>query len=303
MHGRCTMNRRGKVVITGGSGFFGSHLADCLSDRGYEVVIFDIESSPWLRQDQNMVIGDILDYELVSSVIKDAEYVYHLASVAEIAQAVKNPRKAIEQNIIGSANVIDSCINAKVRRILFASTVYVYSNKGSFYRVTKQAVESMLEAYHEEFELEFTILRYGSLYGPRAQKWNGLRQFVSQAIKTGKIIYPGTGDERREYIHVKDAAKLSFDALAPEFANKCLTLTGTQVLLVKEVLRMIQEIAGGNIEIGYSPQGIGYDLFHYSLTPYRYTPRRGDKIVPSIFIDLGQGILDIIEEVDNECNV
>jgi len=302
MHGRYTMNRGGKVVITGGSGFLGSHLADCLSDQGYEVVIFDIESSPWLRQDQNMVIGDILDYGLISSVIKDAKYVYHLASVAEISQAATNPRKAIEQNIIGSTNVIEACIKAKVCRILLASTVYVYSNKGSFYRVAKQAVESMLEAYHEEFELEFTILRYGSLYGPRAQKWNGLKQFVSQAIKTGKIVYPGTGDERREYIHVKDAAKLSFDALAPEFANRCLTLTGTQVLFVKEVLHMIQEIAGDNIEIEYSPQGMVYDLFHYSLTPYRYTPRRGKKIVSSTFIDLGQGILDMIEEVDDKYN-
>lgn len=291
-----------KVVVIGGSGFLGSHLADALTDAGYAVTIFDRFSSPWLRENQNMVVADMLDLEQVIEVLEGAEYVYHLAGIADISQAALNPKETIEANIIGSTNIIEACVKTKVTRLLFASTIYVYSQQGSFYRVSKQAVEAILEAYQERFGLEYTILRYGSLYGSRAQDWNGLKQFIVQAVRTGKIVYPGTGNERREYIHVKDAAKMSADVLAPEFANSCLTLTGTQVLSIKEVLHMICEIAEGSIEIEYSPQGTDYDLFHYSLTPYRYTPRRGKKIVPSIFTDLGQGILDIIEEVDNECN-
>ena len=75
-----------------------------------------------------------------------------------------------------------------------------------------------------------------------------------------------------------------------------------QVLSVRDVLHMIKEISGSNIEIEFSPEGSGFKLFHYSGTPYRYTPRRGEKIVPSIFQDLGQGILDLIEEIDQEYN-
>ena len=296
------MSNKDKVVVIGGSGFLGSHLADGLSDYGYDVNVFDIITSPWLRPDQHMVTGDILDYKQVLAVVKDAKYVYHLAGVADLSQAAAHPRDTVHHNIIGSTNVIEACINQKVERFLFASTLYVYSDKGSFYRVSKQSVESILETYNEQFALEYTILRYGSLYGPRAQKWNGLKECVVQALKQGKITYPGTGEERREYIHVKDATDLSIKALLPEFANQCLTLTGTQVLSIAEVLHMIQEISGHHIEIEFSPQGSGYNLFHYSLTPYRYTPRRGKKMIPSKFIDLGQGILDMIEEVDLECN-
>jgi len=142
-------------------------------------------------------------------------------------------------------------------------------------------------------------LRYGSLYGPRAQEWNGLKQFVVQAVRDGKIIYPGTGEERRGYILVQDAAKLSFRALRPEFRNQCLTITGTQTLATKDVMGMIRETLGRQIDVIFSSDDQNYKLFHYSLTPYRYTPRRGNKIVPSAFVDLGEGIMDMVEEIES----
>jgi UDP-glucose 4-epimerase len=145
------------------------------------------------------------------------------------------------------------------------------------------------------FGLEYTILRYGSLYGPRAQEWNGLKRYVTQAVREGRIHYPGTGEERREYIHVIDAARLSVEALAPDYANQCLTLTGTQILNSGELLRMIQEILGGKVEITFSPEQRNPE--HYELTPYRFTPRKARKIVPNVFVDIGQGILDLVEEV------
>lgn len=277
----------------------GSHVADALTDAGYAVTIFDRHVSPWLRESQKMVVGDILDLEKVLEVLEGAEYVYHLAGIADISQAASNPKEALEINIIGSTNVIEACTTMKVSRLLFASTVYVYSQQGSFYRVSKQAVESILETYHERFGLEYTILRYGSLYGPRAQDWNGIKHFVVEAVREGRIVYPGTGEERREYIHVRDAAKLSVQALAPEFANQCLTVSGAQVLSTKDVMRMIQEILGHEITIEFSRNDPDYEIFHYSLTPYRYTPRRGKKIVPNVFVDLGEGILELVEEIES----
>ncbi|MBW1740211.1 MAG: NAD(P)-dependent oxidoreductase [Deltaproteobacteria bacterium] len=294
------MGNKTKTVVIGGSGFLGSHLADALSDAGYAVTIFDRCVSPWLRENQNMVVGNILDLRQITEALEGARYVYHLAGVADISRSALNPRETIELNIIGSMNVIEACVKTKVTRLLFASTVYVYSRQGSFYRVSKQTVESILETYHDQFGLEYSILRYGSLYGPRAQDWNGLKRFVVQAVKEGRIVYPGTGEERREYIHVQDAAKLSIQALAPEFANRCLILTGTQILSTKDVMRMIGEILGRQIKIEFIPTDPDYEIFHYSLTPYRYTPRRGEKIVPNVFIDLGQGILNMVEEVENE---
>ena len=292
------IDRNKKVLIIGGSGFFGSHLADLMSETGFEVSILDEKPSQWKRPDQEMILGDIMSYEDVLSAVQGRNYVYHLAGVADIEYAAQNPRDTIETNIIGSTNIIEACVEAKVERFLFASTIYVYSNSGSFYRVSKQAVESIIDAYHHDSGLEYTVLRYGSLYGPRAQKWNGMKRFVQQAVENGRIVYPGTGEERREYIYVRDAAKLSIQALGPEFANQCFTLTGIQVMSTNEVMRMIQEILGREVTIEFSEQDPNYKMFHYSSTPYRYTPRRGGKIVPQTFVDLGQGILELIEELD-----
>jgi UDP-glucose 4-epimerase len=287
-----------KVVVTGGSGFLGSHLADALTEAGYAVTIFDSKPSDWLQPGQEMLIGDILDEAAVRRCVAGARYVYHLAGIADIGQAALSPKATMEFNIVGSTVVMEACVQARVERLLFASTVYVYSEQGSFYRVSKQAIELLIEAWQERFGLAYTILRYGSLYGPRAQEWNGVKRYVSQAVKEGRIVYRGTGEERRDFIHVKDATRMSVAALAPEYANQCLTLTGAQSLSSRELLRMIQEIMGGEVAVEYQPNA--RDRFHYELTPYRYTPRGGVKMVPTVFIDLGQGILDLVEETHQD---
>jgi UDP-glucose 4-epimerase len=288
-----------KAVVIGGSGFLGSYLADALTEAGYAVTIFDVNPSPWRRIEQKMIIGDIREAAAVNHCLRGARYVYHLAGIADIGQASASPKETVEQNIIGSINVLEACLQEKVERLIYASTVYVYSQHGSFYRVSKQAVESLIEAYQERFGLEFTILRYGSLYGPRSQAWNGLKRYVTQAVTEGRISYRGSGEERREYIHVKDAAQLSLAILAPEYANQCLILTGTQVLKSKELLHMIREILGGKVELDFNPET--RDPEHYTLTPYRFTPREARKIVPNVFVDIGQGVLDLVAEVYQTC--
>lgn len=289
-----------KVVVIGGSGFLGSHLADTLSCEGHAVTIYDHVVSPWLRSDQKMIVGNILDAPALDKAIEGASYVYHLAALADIGEAASRPRDTVSLNVMGSVEVIEACIRHKVKKLLFASTIYVYSDKGSFYRVSKQAVELLLENYGKEYGLTHTILRYGSLYGPRAQDWNGLKGFVVQAVRDGRIVYPGTGQERREYIHVADAARMSVEALAPEFDNMCLTLTGSQVMTTREMLEMIGEILGRDVDLTFATGDSEYRLHHYQATPYRYLPKLGHKIVPNTFIDLGQGILEIIDEIHAE---
>lgn len=291
-----------KVVVIGGAGFLGSHLGDSLVEAGYRVTLFDIRESKWRKKEQEMVIGDLQDSQVISEAVKGAKYVYHLAGIADIDEAAANPRETVSKNIIGSVNVIEACIRAGVEKLIFASTVYVYSDKGSFYRVSKQAVELLLENYYKEFGLNYTTLRYGSLYGPRSQEWNGLKKFVAQAVRDKRIVYPGTGDERREYIHVKDAAYLSVQALDEKYNNQCLTLTGTQVMTTRDVLAMIAEIVNEKIDLSFVPSGSSFNLFHYQMTPYRYTPKPGRKLVTDSFIDLGQGILDMIDEVHQSIN-
>ena len=288
------------VLVIGGTGFLGSHTADELIDRGYKVAIFDRVTSPWLKSGQKMIVGDILDQESLKQALKGVDIVYHFAGMSDINDASDKPLDAINLNIIGTANVLDAAVSIGIRRFVYASTMYVYSSYGSFYRATKQCAETVIEAYHEKHGLEYTLLRYGSLYGPRAQDWNGLRGYVKQVVCEGKLDYDGSGRERREYIHVQDAARLSVDVLDGKHKNQAVTVTGTQVLNSNELIEMIFEIAGNERNVDYVETG--ERTYHYSMTPYRYTPKQAKKLVPDEFIDLGQGILEIVEEIHHDLN-
>lgn len=289
-----------KVVVIGGSGFLGSHVADELSKQGFAVTILDGRHSPWLRNDQKMIIGDILDREIVSSTLQDARYVYHFAGVADIGEAAVRPYDTIHVNVMGTTIVLEAAIQSKTECFVYASTMYVYGPYGSFYRTSKQAAEIIIETYNEKFGLEYTLLRYGSLYGPRAQSWNGLKRYVSQILKEKRLFYHGSGNERREYIHVSDAARLSVKILDNTYRNQAITITGNQILSSTELIDMIFEIAGLPKNVEFADGMKGED--HYSLTPYRYTPKQAKKLVPEEFVDIGQGILDLVEEIYHEAD-
>ena len=186
-----------RAVVIGGAGFLGSHTSDELSGRGYKVTIFDRKVSPWIRKDQEMVVGDMMDVALLQKTVAGAKYIYHFGGLADIEEARKRPLDAVQQNVVGTMNVLEVAIKENIDRLIYASTMYVYSPYGSFYRATKQSAEILIETCYEEYELDYSILRYGSLYGPRSQTWNGLRAYVSEIIRTGGIHYHGSGKERR----------------------------------------------------------------------------------------------------------
>jgi UDP-glucose 4-epimerase len=287
-----------KAVVVGGSGFIGSHVADCLSDNGYQVVIFDNVKSSWLRKDQDMVINDILNGEKLNEVIKNSEVVYNFAALADLNQTVDQPIKTAEINILGNLNVLEACRINKVKRFVFASTVYVYSREGGFYRCSKQSSEHYVEEYQKAYGLDYTILRYGSLYGPRADDANGLFRIVDSALKTGKIQYKGDIESMREYIHVEDAAHASISILDQAFKNKSIILTGQESMRVFDMLKMLAEI------LNLSQDSIEFTEeryhSHYIRTPYAYQPKLGRKYIPLTHVDLGQGLLQIIDEIDGK---
>ena len=178
--------------------------------------------------------------------------------------------------------------------------MYVYSDKGGFYRASKLSAESIIETYSEAYDIKYTLLRFGTLYGPRAQAWNSLNKYVYEAINEGEINYTGNGNEIREYIHVKDAARLSSRAIGKKYDNKSINITGTQVFTSGDMLNMIKEILNSDIKINFHKASTSND--HYKITPYRHRPMKAMKLVPDEFVDLGSGILDLIEKMEDEEN-
>lgn len=288
-----------KIVVFGGSGFLGSHVADVLTDMGHEVVIYDMKPSPYLKGIQKMIIGNILDEKLVRSTLKRCDIVYNFAGISDISEARKRPIDSVRFNILGNSILLEASYHAKIKRFIYASSLYVYSKAGSLYRTTKQACELLIENYHELFGLPYTILRYGSLYGPRADERNFLYRIIKQALVEKKIVRDGDGDEVREYIHVFDAAKGSVDILAKEFENQYVIITGNQQMRVREILSMIKEMFDNKIKIEYRPIDVTY---HYEITPYTFAPKLARRIISNSYLDLGQGILKCIQAAYKELN-
>lgn len=283
-----------RALVCGGSGFLGSHVCDALTEAGYAVRVYDRQPSPYLQKEQEMIVGDLLDTAALSKAARGCSAVYNFAGVMDIDESRRRPVETLHVNVIGNANVLEAARAAKAERFVLASSVYVYSRSGSFYRVSKQACEQTTETYHEEFGLDYTILRYGSLYGRRADARNGIYRLLHSALTEGRVSYGGTGDELREYIHVEDAARLSVEALKPEYRNTHLVLTGHHPMRVSDLLEMIHEIMGGKVALEYAKEPVSG---HYNVTPYDFHPRVGKKLVSSLYTDLGQGLLDCLAEM------
>lgn len=288
------MIKKEKVIVFGGAGFLGSHVADVLTDRGYEVKIFDLKVSPYIKDGQVSIVGDVASPKQVDEAVESCDIVYNFAAVADMDDAETKPIETVKTNIWGNTVILDACRRHKVKRFVLASTLYVYSKAGSFYRSSKQACESLVENYHDIYGLDYTILRYGSLYGPRAGRENWVHNIIKQAIEEGKITRNGDGEEIREYVHAYDAARLSVDVLADEFKNQAIIITGNQPMKIKDSLLMIKEILGNKIDLEFRPATY---TAHYNITPYNFTPKLAKRIQSTHYVDLGQGILDLIDDL------
>jgi len=292
-----TMNKNKRVLVTGSSGFLGSHIVDCLLASGYDVNGFDLSGPTYKQNLAQFHHGDILDYDAVYAAVKNCDYIYHLAGIADIGESVENPDKTVKINILGTQNILKASSDQNIKRFIFASTIYVYSDLGGFYRVTKQACEKIIEEYQKAYGLNYTILRYGSLYGIRSNSFNSIRNMLNQALEKKEIIRRGDGEEIREYINVKDAAKLSVKVLNKEFANRHLILTGNQSMKIRELLSMIREIFKDKIKITYK---LGDELHHYQITPFSFQSQIAERLTPNSFIDIGQGLLEVLNELHHE---
>jgi UDP-glucose 4-epimerase len=289
-----------KVLVIGGAGFIGSHVAEALSDAGHAVTVLDRHRSPYLRDDQRFITCDILDREQMQHAVAGHDAVYHLAGIAHLDIGLTAPIETVEQNVLGTVIALEAARLAAVQRFVYASSLYVYSEGGSFYRCSKQAAELYVEEYQRRHGLDFTILRFGTVYGPRADRHNSVHRYLKQALREQRIVAAGTGDEIREYVHVKDTAQSSVRVLDDEFRNERVVLTGHHPMRFADLLEMIREIVG-DVTIELRPPEPGdprhADSGHFVITPYSFRPKTAKKLVANPYLDMGQGLLECLEEI------
>jgi UDP-glucose 4-epimerase len=285
-----------KALVFGGSGFLGSYVVDELRDAGHTVTIFDLKPSAY-APDVPFIQGDISDAASVLGAVDGNALVYNFAGLADLNRSIDRPRDTLMLNVLGNLNVLEACRAHGVERYVYASTVYVFSTEGAFYGMSKKAAELTIEEYHRQFRIPYTIVRYGSVYGERADQQNRIHRLIHQALVEKKITFLGDGSEEREYIHGRDAAKLSVRVLEPEFENSHVILTGVERYRYADLLKLIQEILGRQVEIELQHQDY---KGHYELTPYTFAPSVGRKLVANPYVDFGQGLLECIEHAYKE---
>lgn len=288
-----------KVVVFGGSGFLGSYVADELTRRNYDVTIADINSSMYLQENQKFKKVDVLDIKNIKEIINDADMVYNFVAVANLDDAINDPIGTFNINVMGNLNILEACRQVgSVQRFVYASSAYALSSDGSFYGISKHSSEKLTEEYYKRYGLKYTVIRYGSLYGERASHNNYIYNLLQSAIQTGELNYKGDGQDLREYIHAADAAKLSVDILQEkQYENEHIILTGMEKLRRIDLLTMINEIMQNKLDIKQiSDENMG----HYKITPYTFHPTTAKKLVANPYIDLGQGLLECIQEIHNK---
>ena len=128
-----------RMTVFGGSGFLGSHICDKLSDAGHSVTIVDVRPSPWLRPDQRMLVGSILDEAVVDEAVDGADMVFNYAGIADIGEANSRPVDTARINVLGNVMALEACRKAGSSRYVFASSLYVYGKSGGFDRCSQRS--------------------------------------------------------------------------------------------------------------------------------------------------------------------
>ena len=286
---------RKKVVVFGGNGFIGSYVVEELLSKGYDVISADLNPSKYV-DNKYFSECDILDKDGVDLLVKGASIVYNFAGFANLDDAIDNPIKALELNVMGNLNILEACKTHHVKRFVYASSAYAMSDKGSFYGISKLTSEKLTEEYYKKFGVEFTIVRYGSVYGERDYHNNYIYNLLKSSVLTGEINHNGDGEEIREYIHAADVAKLAVDIIvSDEFINEHIILTGVERMQRKELFEMVNEILGNTLSIHLYDDGYHN---HYKTTPYSFHPTRSKKLVANPYIDMGQGLLECLKDIE-----
>lgn len=263
-----------KVLITGGSGFIGSHVVDAMLEAGHTVTVLD-KGVPPHRKGVRHEDVDLLDFPSLMNASKGQDFIFHLAATSNVNHMQKAPVYSVQQNVVGSCNVLEAARHAGVERVVLASTVWVYNaatdtdapldedapikiaRAGHLYTSSKIASELLCHSYMELFSQGVTILRYGVPYGERMREELLIPSLIRKAVAGEPIVLTGDGSQFRKFIYVGDLAKAHVLAMSERAAGQTYNLEGTERVSVLEVAKGVQEMVGRGGGIEFAPSRAG----------------------------------------------
>jgi UDP-glucose 4-epimerase len=256
-----------RVLVTGGSGFIGSHVVDKLRESGHRPVIYD--ARPPSEPDHSgvpTVIGDLDDLESLEDAMRSCDAVVHLAASADVNEVRDDPVDAERRNARGTLHVLEAARRCSGMRVIYASTIWVYSDTEAdrhaeelalsppahLYSATKLAGELYCRSYQELYGVESTILRFGIPYGPRARPAAVVPAFVTRALAGETLTIAGDGKQSRRFVYVEDLAEGVVAALVPVAANRTYNLVGDVDTTIAEIAETVRDILG-DVRIEHVP--------------------------------------------------
>ncbi len=255
-----------KVLVTGGSGFIGSHVVDKLADAGFEPRIYDLRESPHHEPGSvDTVIGDLFDQETLNEAMEDCDAVVHLAAYADVGIVADQPVNAEECNARGTLAVLEAA-RATGTRVIYGSTIWVYGASGDglidedaplglpdhLYTASKLAGEMYCTSYAELYDVPCTILRFGIPYGPRARPAAVIPIFVSKALKGDPLTIAGDGLQTRRFVYVEDLAEGVVAGLERGAAGRVYNLAGDETVTIRELADVVSGLID-DTEIVHTP--------------------------------------------------
>ncbi len=261
-----------RVLVTGGSGFIGSHVVDKLAAAGFEPRIYDLRPSPHHEPGSvDTVIGDLLDDNALRAAMEDCDAVVHLAAYADVNVVAEEPVPAERCNSRGTLAVLEAARETGTR-VIYGSTIWVYGNSGEgvideaspiglpdhLYTASKLAGEMYCTSYAELYDVPCTILRFGIPYGPRARPSAVIPIFVSKAVKGEPLTIAGDGRQTRRFVYVEDLADGVVAALELGEDRRVYNLAGDETVTIRELAEVVSDLVG-DTEIVHTP-GRGGDF-------------------------------------------
>ena len=243
------------VLVTGGSGFIGSHVVDWLVEKSYTVRVFD-KVKP-LNDKAEWHKGDLTAKGDVNEAVVDVETVFHLAAIADVNVATTDPELCLRINELGTLNLLEASSGHEVDRIIHASTVWVYGKASEMvteetpipppndiYTQTKIGQEYLTHSWSQMHSLPYTILRYDIPYGPRMRSNMAISTFVRRAINKEPVTVYGDGNQGRCWIYVTDLAEGNCLAMKESARNQIINLAGRDFVTISEIVEILTKKLG-----------------------------------------------------------
>jgi UDP-glucose 4-epimerase len=251
-------------IVTGGSGFLGSHVADHLAGRGHEIIVYDVQPT----DRHASITGDLLDVSALNQAFQGIDFVCHLGAIGDVYLAGEKPALAATVNVAGTANVCDAALAAKVGRVVVASTWEVYGEPhyqpidekhpcepDHPYNITKLAGERLALAAGRLRGLDVVALRLGTAFGTRMRPNSVFSIFIRKALAGEPITIQGSGAQGRQFTHARDIGRGFEAALSKGPSGNTYNIVGERMVSIRELAELVTKILPTKLTYGEARAG------------------------------------------------